>query len=332
MAQQSILGRITQLARANINSLLDSAEDPRMMLDQMIRDYTEGIREAEQSVAGTIGNLRMMEEDAREAEQASAEWGGKASAASKRGDEMRATGNTAEADRFDGLARVALQKQLDFEQRVSSMEPTIVQQREVVEKLKTGLEGMRYKLRELQAKRDELVARSRVATAQQQVQAAVKSIDMADPTQRAVALRGPHPSRGSAGAGPGRAGGVVDGSAVRHARRHGRRRGGRVEAGGAQGRGEVGLGSRPELAHLDLDAGCGSFISDRLYLTQDDLVDERFAACLAHVCRNALEDEGHRVALYREGRRSGSGLTGRARRAPHRRLLNSRSQRPSSGW
>lgn len=182
MAQQSILGRITQLARANINSMLDSAEDPQMMLDQMIRDYTQSIREAEQSVAGTIGNLRMMEEDQREAQQATTEWAAKAKAASAKGDEMRAAGNTAEADRFDGLARVALKKQLDFEQRVREGQPTIEQQREVVEKLKTGLEGMRNKLTELQSKRDELVARSRVATAQRQVQEAVQGIDVADPT------------------------------------------------------------------------------------------------------------------------------------------------------
>jgi len=182
MAQQSIIGRITQLARANINSLLDNAEDPQQMLDQMIRDYTSSIREAEESVAQTIGNLRLMEEDKREAEQAAGEWGNKAAAASAKGDEMRASGNTAEADRFDGLAKVALQKQLDFEQRVQSMGPTIEQQREVVDKLKAGLEGMRGKLEELRSKRDELVARSRVATAQRQVQTAVKGIDMSDPT------------------------------------------------------------------------------------------------------------------------------------------------------
>lgn len=182
MAQQSILGRITQLARANINALLDSAEDPQMMLDQMIRDYTESIREAEESVAQTIGNLRLMEEDSREAAEAAKDWGSKAAAASARGDAMTASGSTTEAERFNGLARVALAKQLDFEQRVQSMGPTIEQQRDVVEKLKAGLEGMRGKLEELRSKRDELVARSRVATAQQQVQEAVKGIDMADPT------------------------------------------------------------------------------------------------------------------------------------------------------
>src|SRR5690606_39403594 len=62
MAQkQSILGRIAQLTKANINALLDKAEDPQKMLDQLVRDYTNSIAEAEQAVAQTIGNLRLAE-------------------------------------------------------------------------------------------------------------------------------------------------------------------------------------------------------------------------------------------------------------------------------
>src|SRR3954447_17379571 len=115
MSQQSIFGRIAQLARANINALLDQAEDPQKMLDQMVRDYTSGISDAEGAVAQTIGNLRMMEDDSREARTAAAQWGAKAEAASAKADEMRSSGNTAEADKFDNLARVALRRQLDGE-------------------------------------------------------------------------------------------------------------------------------------------------------------------------------------------------------------------------
>ena len=182
MSQQSILGRISQLARANINALLDAAEDPEKMLDQMIRDYTANIQEAEEAIAQTIGNLRLMEEDVAEAEKAAAEWGGKAAAASVKADESRAAGQGAEADTFDDLARIALKRQLNLEQQVASMRPTLEQQTAVVEQLKAGLEGMKGKLGELRAKRDELVARGRVAEAQMQVQDAMKSVDIMDPT------------------------------------------------------------------------------------------------------------------------------------------------------
>ncbi|RYJ07037.1 MAG: PspA/IM30 family protein [Actinomycetales bacterium] len=183
MAQkQSILGRVTQLTKANINSLLDRAEDPQKMLDQLVRDYTSSIAEAEEAVAQTIGNLRLAEADHREDVAAAKEWGAKALAASQKADSLRTAGETAQADRFDQLAKVALGKQIGFEQEAKDEAPAIQQQGEVVEKLKTGLVQMRGKLDELQSKRDQLVARAKTAEAQAKVHDAVKSIDILDPT------------------------------------------------------------------------------------------------------------------------------------------------------
>src|SRR5215211_5604283 len=97
---QSILGRIGQLVRANVNAMLDSAEDPEKMLDQMIRDFTSNIAEAEQAVAQTVGNLRLLEEDLKEAREASSEWGNKAAVAVQKANELNGAGKTAEADKF----------------------------------------------------------------------------------------------------------------------------------------------------------------------------------------------------------------------------------------
>ncbi|MFE5494915.1 PspA/IM30 family protein [Streptomyces virginiae] len=182
MSKQTILGRVTQLAKANINALLDQAEDPQKMLDQLIRDYSNNISEADQAVATTIGNLRLLEADHKEDVDAAAEWGSKALAASRKADELRASGATAEADRFDNLAKVALGRQLQSEKEAKTAEPTIAAQTVVVDRLKSGLESMRNKLTELQAKRDELVARARTAQAQNTMLDAVKNIDVMDPT------------------------------------------------------------------------------------------------------------------------------------------------------
>jgi len=182
MAKQTIFGRIAQLTKANINSLLDSAEDPEMMLDQMVRDYTNSIAEAEDAVAQTIGNLRLLEADMNEDKVAVQEWGNKALAASRKADEFRAGGDTVDADKFDNLAKIALQRQLQYESEVKAAEPQIATQTEVVEKLKTGLQGMKLKLSELQTKRSELAGRAKMAEAQSKVQDAVKSIDILDPT------------------------------------------------------------------------------------------------------------------------------------------------------
>ncbi|MFB7450330.1 PspA/IM30 family protein [Streptomyces sp. NPDC056194] len=181
-SKQTVLGRVTQLAKANINALLDQAEDPQKMLDQLIRDYANNIAEAEEAVAATIGNLRLMEQDHQEDVDAAKEWGGKALAASRKADELRAGGQTAEADRFDNLAKVALGRQLQSEKEAKTAEPTIAAQTEVVAKLRTGLDQMKAKLGELKAKRDELVARARSAQAQNRMMDAVQSIDVLDPT------------------------------------------------------------------------------------------------------------------------------------------------------
>jgi phage shock protein A len=182
MAKQSILGRIGQLVRANINAIIDSAEDPQLMLDQLVRDYTNSIAEAESAVAQTIGNLRLIEQDHAEDVAAAADWGRKALAASAKADELRSGGNSADADKFDNLAKVALGKQMSAENEARNAEPTIASQNQVVDQLKNGLDAMRGKLSELTSKRDELVARSKTADAQRQVQEAVKSIDLLDPT------------------------------------------------------------------------------------------------------------------------------------------------------
>lgn len=182
MAQQSILGRVSQLIRANLNELLDNAEDPEKMLDQMIRDFTDNIAEAEEAVAQTIGNLRMLEDDRKEAAESATDWGAKATAASRKADELRAAGSTADADRFDGLAKIALKRQISFEEQVRTMDGQIAQQSELVAKLKDGLNQMRLKREEMVTKRDELVARAKMAQAQTQVTTAMKSVNITDPT------------------------------------------------------------------------------------------------------------------------------------------------------
>jgi phage shock protein A len=182
MAKQSIFGRISQLMKANVNALIDQAEDPEKMLDQMVRDFTNNIADAESAIAETIGNLRMLEDDHKEDVEAAAEWGQKALAASKRADTYRTGGDAANADKFDNLAKVALQRQISSENEAKAAEPQIASQTEVVDKLKSGLNGMKGKLEQLKSKRSELIARAKSAQAQAQVMDAVKSVDILDPT------------------------------------------------------------------------------------------------------------------------------------------------------
>lgn len=182
MAQTSILGRIGQLVRANVNSILDESEDPEKMLDQLIRDFTSNIAEAEEAVAQTVGNLRLLEDDEREAREAATEWLSKATAASARADQMRTAGNATEADRFDALAKLALRRQISFDEQVATFGRQITDQRVLTDKLKDGLNKLRIKREELVQKRDELVSRAKMAQAQMQVQQTLKDVSVLDPT------------------------------------------------------------------------------------------------------------------------------------------------------
>jgi len=182
MAQSSILGRMSQLIRANVNSLLDQAEDPEKMLDQLLRDYSNNIAEAEDATAQTVGNLRLMEDDAREATEAAAEWRSKAQAASDRAETSRGQGNTADADRFDQLAKLAIRRELSYEEQAKTLTTQITAQNELADKLKDGLNKLRVRREELIQKRDELVSRAKMAQAQVQVQQSLKSVSVLDPT------------------------------------------------------------------------------------------------------------------------------------------------------
>ena len=182
MAKVTIFSRIGKLISANVNAMIDAAEDPAKMIDQMIRDYTNNIRETEGAVAQTIGNLRLLEKDHAEDIKTAQEWGTKALAASNKADEFRAAGDTANADKFDNLAKIALNKQMIAEKAAQAAEPQIASQTQVVNQLKDGLEKMRTKLEEVKAKRDELDARAKTAAAQSQVNDALKAFDVLDPT------------------------------------------------------------------------------------------------------------------------------------------------------
>lgn len=182
MAKQSLFSRIFKIGKANANAALDALEDPQKMLDQSVRDYTDNIAEAEAAVAQTIGNLRMQEEDHKKAVQEAATWGNKALAASNKAEEFLAAGDAANADKFNQLATVAIQRQMASEKTAAGLAPSIASQREIVEKLKTGLTTMKTKRQELVSKRDELVARARNAKTQGQMMEAVKALDLSDPT------------------------------------------------------------------------------------------------------------------------------------------------------
>jgi phage shock protein A len=182
MSKHGIVGRVTRLARTDVDALIDLAENPQQMLDRLVRDYTTNIAEAEQAIARLIANLRIAEDDQQADATAAVQWSAQAEATSQKADELRATGEAVEADRFDNLARVALERQMIAENDVETVRHTITVQNESIDMLKDGLDQMRVKLSDLKRKRDGAMARSRGAQPRTRLQDTVKSVDIMDPS------------------------------------------------------------------------------------------------------------------------------------------------------
>lgn len=56
-----ILSRVNQILKANINDLLDKAEDPAKMIDQTLRDLREDLAEVKKETAGVMADEKTAE-------------------------------------------------------------------------------------------------------------------------------------------------------------------------------------------------------------------------------------------------------------------------------
>lgn len=150
-----ILDRMSRLIRANVNDLIDRAEDPEKMLNELMREMDSGITEARTQVASMIAQEKVIEGDLQAAQKDAREWQAKAELAVTRG--------------RDDLAREALRRKNDAEELSTVYEHHLSSQKEMVEKLKGQLRVLEAKREEAQSKRDILIARHRRAQAQKRI-------------------------------------------------------------------------------------------------------------------------------------------------------------------
>jgi phage shock protein A len=150
-----ILDRMSRLVRANINDLLDKAEDPEKMIDQIIRDMQGNITDARRQVAAMIAQEKELEADVRENTALSQEWGVKAQRAVTAGK--------------DDLAREALRRKRDSDENLAVYEHQLEVQKDTVSKLRTQLNALESKYQQTMSQRDSLIARQRRAEATKKV-------------------------------------------------------------------------------------------------------------------------------------------------------------------
>ncbi|MBI2305187.1 MAG: PspA/IM30 family protein [Chloroflexi bacterium] len=152
----SILDRVANILRANINDLLDQAEDPEKMLNQISRDMAEAVQEAKAQVIETAAQENLLRSNLEKSRELAAQWQEKAELAVEKG--------------RDDLAREALRRKRDYQSNGSVYETQLTAQHQMVEKLKTDLKALESKYGELQRNREILIARHKVAEAQRKIQ------------------------------------------------------------------------------------------------------------------------------------------------------------------
>src|SRR5207237_9610477 len=96
----SLLERVTTLVRANLNDLIDQAEDPEKLLKQVILDMENQLLQVKTQVAISMADQHMLERKQKEQEDKASEWMRKAELAVDK--------------EQDDLARAALERYQSF--------------------------------------------------------------------------------------------------------------------------------------------------------------------------------------------------------------------------
>jgi len=146
-----LMDRVSTLLRANLNDLIDKAEDPSKMIKQVILDMENQLLQVKTKVAISIADQHMLEKKQKENDVKAAEWMRKAELAVDRGQ--------------DDLARAALERHKSCERTAESFREQVADQRAQVEMLKSVLGKLEQKLAEAHSKSAMLLAQHRRARA-----------------------------------------------------------------------------------------------------------------------------------------------------------------------
>src|SRR5438105_4164186 len=140
----ALLERVSTLVRANLNDLIDKAEDPEKMIKQIILDMQNQLLQVKTQVAIAIADQHLLEKKQKENNDAASEWVRKAEMAVDK--------------KQDDLARVALERAESYRDLSDGFGQQVTDQKAQVENLKTALRQLAQKLTEAQARADPLIA------------------------------------------------------------------------------------------------------------------------------------------------------------------------------
>ena len=146
-----VLERVATLVRANLNDLIDRAEDPEKMIKQVILDMENQLLQVKTQVAISMADQHLLQKKQSEQEDKAAEWMRKAELAVDKTD--------------DTLARAALERYQSATKLAENFARQVDDQRQQVDTLRKALSQLDQKLAEARAKSDLLIAQHRRARA-----------------------------------------------------------------------------------------------------------------------------------------------------------------------
>ncbi len=158
-----IFDRIKRVLKGNLNQMISRAENPEKMLNQLIVDMNQQLKESKNSVASAIVDEKRLERLTKSAY----------TEAGKYEEQARAFVTAGK----DPQAREALLRKQEAEKQAGQYREQWEAQHESVEKLKQALRQLQQKIDEAQRKKNLLIARSKRADAQKKIQQTISSFD-----------------------------------------------------------------------------------------------------------------------------------------------------------
>jgi phage shock protein A len=158
----SILGRIKDLVSANVNSMLDKAEDPEKMANEYLRQLTNELYEARTSVAAAMADETKLEQRRISSQRETDQWQSKAEAALRAGDETLAKAALARKVQSQKLAEQYQQQETAQEQQVTALQDALV--------------NLETRIAEVKAKKELIIAKKNRAATQEAIQRATANM------------------------------------------------------------------------------------------------------------------------------------------------------------
>ncbi|AUS99202.1 hypothetical protein CLI64_01650 [Nostoc sp. CENA543] len=158
-----LFDRIKRVVSANLNDLVNKAEDPEKMLEQAILEMQEDLVQLRQGVAQAIAAQKRTEKQYNDAQNEINKWQRNAQLAVQKGDE--------------NLARQALERKKTYTETGTALKTSLDQQNIQIETLKRNLIQLESKISEAKTKKEMLKARITTAKAQEQLQGMVRGMN-----------------------------------------------------------------------------------------------------------------------------------------------------------